>query len=61
MSTLLKLASLPCFYGAIRYIAHGKTFSDAGALTVGGVLLLAALGLVAGAFWVGRNKSNSAD
>ena len=59
VNTLLKAISIPCFYGAIRFAAHGKTFGDGRSLAIGGVFLFAAIALVVAAFWIGRKKKGS--
>jgi hypothetical protein len=53
-STLLKLVSIPCFFFAYQFAAHGRTLNDNRALTIGILLFVAALALVACAVWIGR-------
>jgi len=56
-STLLKLASLPFYYFAIRYAAHGRSMSKTPALVVGLLLFVAAVALTITAFRIERRTS----
>lgn len=58
-STLLKLASVPCFFFAYRFASHGVTLNDNFCVTLGILSLVAGTGLVACAFWISRSGADS--
>jgi hypothetical protein len=60
-TTILKVASIPCFFFAYHYGAHGRTLDDSRALAIGILFLAVGITLVAYGVWVGRRDRRRSD
>jgi hypothetical protein len=53
-STLLKLVSIPFFFFAYLFAAHGRTLNDNVSVALGILLLITGTALAAYAVWIAR-------